>query len=230
MPSITRRRCSLPPNQARPTRFSDHGIILAHRSRLMPSVEHPIPQLRPEGFLMIDAIYHADWFTHLVAALVLLSHLGDILSTRLATPTLKLEANPIMRRGGWPLVYGTLLVALVPYYSTPVGVAFIATSLFVTSSNLSRGWIAHTLGEAEYEALLLRVASRGRRALALRFVLGAAANLIFAGLLLMWLSGSAPTWTFWFGAGITFYGLAIAVHGSLFVIRLYRRAAAPSFV
>jgi hypothetical protein len=179
---------------------------------------------------MIDAVYRADWFTHLLAVLVFFSHLGDVLSTRLATPTLKLEANPVMRRGGWPLVYLTLLVALLPYYSAPLGVAFIATSLFVTSSNLSKGWIAHTLGEAEYEALLLRVASRGRRAVALRFLIGAAANVVFAGVLAVWLSGSAATWTFWFGAGIVLYGLAIAFHGSLFILRLYKRAAAPSLV
>ena len=179
---------------------------------------------------MLDAIFRADWFTHIVAVLVFFSHLGDILSTRLATPTLKLEANPLMRRGGWPLVYGTLLIALIPYYSLPIGVAFIATSLLVTSSNLSRGWIAHTLGEAEYEALLLRVATRSRRSIALRFVLGAATNVIFAGLLLVWLSGSALTWTYWFGVGIVLYGLAIAFHGSLFVVRLYRRAAVPSLI
>jgi hypothetical protein len=50
---------------------------------------------------MIEAVYNADWFTHITAVLVLLSRLGDIVSTRLVTPTLQLEANSIARHLGW---------------------------------------------------------------------------------------------------------------------------------
>ena len=179
---------------------------------------------------MIDAVYNADWFTHLLASLILLSRLGDIVSTRLVTPTLRLEANSIVRRFGWWFAGATVLVALVPYYNAPIGVSILTVSLFVTSSNLGRGWWARALGEAECEALLIRAASRGRRSTALGFVLTAAAHMIFAGVFLMWLSGSAATWTFWFAFGVVGYGFVIGVHGSSFVLRIFNRAAQPASV
>jgi hypothetical protein len=49
---------------------------------------------------MIEAILHADGFTHLLAFFVLLSRIGDVVSTRLVSPTLRLEANQIVRRVG----------------------------------------------------------------------------------------------------------------------------------
>jgi hypothetical protein len=162
-------------------------------------------------------------FTHILAVLLLFSRIGDVVSTRLATPTLRLETNAIARRLGWPFAAATLLVALVPYYSPPMGVALLAASLLVTGSNLSRGWVAHVLGEADFEEILLRAARRGRRRVVLGFVLAGAAHVMFAGLLLMWLSGSVG-WSYWFGMGMLGYGLVMSVHGSLFVLRLFRRA------
>jgi hypothetical protein len=39
---------------------------------------------------------------HAVAFLLLLARIGDVGSTYLISPTLKLEANPIIRRLRWP--------------------------------------------------------------------------------------------------------------------------------
>lgn len=179
---------------------------------------------------MTNILADADAFTHLLAVLLLFSRVGDVVSTRLATPTLRLEANPIVRRLGWRFAVVTLLAALLPYYSASMAVALLAASLLVTASNLSRGWLARLLGEAEYEELLLRVARRGRLRVVLGFVLGAAAHFTLAGLVLMWLSGLARTWSYWFGFGIVVYGLVFAVYGCLFMMRLFRRGAVPPAV
>jgi hypothetical protein len=173
---------------------------------------------------MIDAVRYADTFTHTIAALLLLGRLGDMLSTRLVTPTLRLEANPIMRRLGWRFAWFGLVVVLIPYYSLAAGIAIMAASLMVTGSNLSRGWIYRALGEAGSDEFLLRAAARTRRASAVGSVLGGAAAVIVAGVVLMWLSGSNGAPSYWFGVGLALYGVVVAVHGSLFVFRLIRRA------
>ena len=162
--------------------------------------------------------------THLLAALVLFSRLGDVVSTWLVTPRLRLEANPVVRRLGWRFAALTLFVAFVPYAHAGLGVAILTTSLFVTASNLSRGWMVRAMGEAEYEHMLLDVARRGSRREALAFVNGGAAFILSAGLVLIWLDGPV-SWGFWFGFGIITYAFAISVHGSFFIVRTFRRAA-----
>jgi hypothetical protein len=105
-----------------------------------------------------DLLPQVNGFTHLLAALVLLSRLGDIVSTRLVTPKLRLEANPIARRLGWPFAFATLLVAAMPYFDARIGVAVLAASLLVSASNFYRGWFIRAIGEEEFEQLVLRAA------------------------------------------------------------------------
>ena len=172
---------------------------------------------------MIDAFVHANGYTHVLAFLVLLSRIGDVVSTRLVSPTLRLEANPLVRRLGWRFAASTLVIALIPYFMLEMGVVVLTTSLLVAGSNFSRGWLVHALGETEYEDLLLRAASRGRRRVALGFIQAGAAHVALAGLVLMWLS-TPSQWGYYSGLGVLTYGLVVAIHGSLFVVRLFRRA------
>src|SRR5262249_55557934 len=101
-----------------------------------------------------------DPFVHWVAGAVLVARLGDVVSTRLATPTLALEANPVARRLGWPLAWGSLLLCLVPYYDWRLGIMVAVSSFFVSGSNLSRVGIMRALGEREYLEVLHRAARR----------------------------------------------------------------------
>jgi hypothetical protein len=172
---------------------------------------------------MIDWFLQADTFTHTIAALLLLGRLGDIISTRLVTPTLRLEANPLARRLGWRFAWLSLLLALLPYYSNALGIAALPASLLVSASNLSRGWAFRALGEAGAEAFLLGVAERSRLGTALGFFLSGASFVVVAGVVLMWLSGWSEAATYWFGFGIVIYGVAIALHGTVFIVKLFRR-------
>lgn len=90
---------------------------------------------------------------HVVAIATLVSRLGDIGTTFLVSPTLKLEANPIARRLGWKYTYGTLALALVPYYSIHGGVIVLTASLLAAASNASEALLARYLGEESYAAL-----------------------------------------------------------------------------
>ena len=53
---------------------------------------------------MLDLLTDQRALPHLLAALVLLSRVGDVLSTYLISPTLLLESNAFVRRFGWHLL------------------------------------------------------------------------------------------------------------------------------
>jgi hypothetical protein len=173
---------------------------------------------------MVETLLRDGQFEHTLAVLILISRIGDVGSTLLVTPNLRLEANPLARRFKWPTLILGFGLAFVPYYSTAFGVMALVPSLLVTASNLGRGWFARGLGEVEMLALLQRAARKSSRMIALGFVLSSAATIGLAGSVLLMLSGGAGTWAYWFALGILTYGLAIAVHGSLFVLRIFRTA------
>src|SRR5438874_9819141 len=95
---------------------------------------------------MIELLTDERGFPHFLAALVLLSRIGDVLSTYLVSPTLLLESNAFVRRWGWPVALLSLLFCFVPYYNTAVGVVVLTASFLVTGSNLSRCWLVRALG------------------------------------------------------------------------------------
>ena len=159
---------------------------------------------------------------HVLALVLLLARLGDVGSTYLVTPTLRLEGNPIVRRIGWPCAYLTVLVCFVSYYNTGLAMILIVASLLATASNLSRGWIARALGETEYVRVLQRAAASSSLLGAIGFVLGSSGTYALAGLVLLVISGGPTEWPFWFAVGVLVYASAKALFGCAFMSRLYR--------
>ena len=99
---------------------------------------------------------------HYLAVTLFVARLADVVSTRIATPRLQLEANPIVRLLGWRFAWATTLVcfvAYVPDYGTTLAVPLIVISFLVAASNLSRGWALRALGEDGDREHSLRVAS-----------------------------------------------------------------------
>jgi hypothetical protein len=177
---------------------------------------------------MLAFLFSEATFPHTLAVLVLVSRLGDISSTLLVTPTLALEANQLVRRFRRTTLVLGLALALVPYYNTALGIVVLVPSLFVTGSNLIRGWVAHALGETELQALLHRAARQTTRLRALSFVIGGAFAFAMAGALLMLMSGGPAAWAYWFAYGILAYALAIAIHGTFFLRRVFGDAGLHS--
>ncbi len=163
---------------------------------------------------------------HVIAALLFVSRLGDIGSTYLITPTLRLEANPIVRRLGWRFAIATLAVCVVPYFSVPLGVMMLVPSLMISASNSARVWMARTLGEMETKALMVGIAGRSRLSHALAAVLASAAFSALLGVVvLLFYPDAGEDWGFWIGAGIIVYAASIAIYGTLYMRRLFREAA-----
>jgi hypothetical protein len=171
---------------------------------------------------MRDFIYlHLE---HVLCVMVLISRLGDVVSTRLATRTLKLEANPIARRLGWWFIVATLALCLVPYWSVGLGVMIFVMSSFVAASNTGKLWAIRALGEEEYRRHLLRVVRKTRPLYALSAIAVSAAFVLLVGVTQILLGAGPTEWGYWFGMGIVGLALALFIHGSLGYLRMYREA------
>jgi hypothetical protein len=164
--------------------------------------------------------------SHLIVELVLVATIlvgraGDVFSTHFASPDLVLEANALVKRIGWPWAIASFLLAVVPFFSIEFGVMVAVPSLFVASSNLFEGWVAHALGERQYFELLQHAASKLAPRIAYASVLGSAAFVVLASGLLLFISGGSEHPSWYFAWGLLAYAAALGVHGTTFVRRLY---------
>jgi hypothetical protein len=166
-------------------------------------------------------------FEHFLCVALLIAKLGDNISTRLVSPTLKLEANPIARKLGWGFAWFTLILCLVPYVSTAAAVALITTVLLVAASNFGKVWLARTLGEEETQRLMLSIVRRSRLSSALWPL---AASMVFmagvGGLLLMFYPDPHTDWGFWIGTGVILYACLMSFYGTVAFRGLFRLAQA----
>src|SRR5437879_5162875 len=87
----------------------------------------------------------------LMLALLLFARGMDFLSTRVATPNLVLEGNPIAKLLGWK--WGGL-VNLVICFCTAMwplpAIVISTTSVLVAARNFQQAWLMRSLGEENY--------------------------------------------------------------------------------
>ena len=168
-----------------------------------------------------------DNLEHVLCILILVGRIGDIASTYLLTPTLRLEGNLLAKKLGWRFAWLSVLLCLVPYYSPSLGVIVLVPSLFVSASNIGKIWFVRSFGERQFAELLLSVADGGKLRHALFGVALSSAFVMLAGAVLWYLCPDPEEdWGFEFAIGIMAYGMAILVHGSLSYWRLFRKAKA----
>ncbi|MFP4379387.1 MAG: hypothetical protein ACLFUS_02705 [Candidatus Sumerlaeia bacterium] len=163
-------------------------------------------------------------FVHVLAVLILISRIGDIGSTWIVSPTLKLESNLLVRKLGWPFAFFSLLLCLVPYLDPAASLIVLVASLLVTSSNLSKAWFVRAMGEEEYSYLMFQMARRANFGFVVLSIWGSAFFVLLAGAVLVFLAPDPNNdWAFWFGMGIITYGAAMLIHGSLAYFKLFRK-------
>jgi hypothetical protein len=159
-----------------------------------------------------------------LAVLILLSRLGDIGSTYLASPNLELESNGVIRRLRWPFAVLTILVFITPWWDVGSGIVIMVASFLVAASNSSKLWLIRAMGETEYRALLVRMAVSARPFPSLIFSLMPALFMGALGATVMYLYPSATTEPgYHVGLGIVGYALVVACYGPLTFLR-YRKA------
>ena len=159
-----------------------------------------------------------------LAILILISRLGDIGSTYLASPNLELESNTVIRRLRWPFAALTILVFIIPWWDIGSGIVIMVASLLVAASNSSKLWLIRAMGETEYRALLVRMAASARLLPSLIFSLMPALFMSILGGTIMYLYPSETTDPgYHVGLGVVGYALVVGWYGPLTFLR-YRKA------
>ena len=162
---------------------------------------------------------------HGLALLIFIGRLGDVWSTHLLTPTMALEANPLVRRYRIPMFALGFLLCAVPYFDVPLGVMVAVPSFLVSASNFSRAWMVRALGEGEIRALTMRAARRSSLAHALLLVWAASAFSILAAVPLWWLAADNDV-AWYFANGVALYGLIFGLYGTIAFVHIFDRARA----
>lgn len=165
---------------------------------------------------------------HSLAVILLIARVADVVSTRLATPNLRLEGNPLLRRLGWPFAWGSVLLCFLPYmldFGRVLAVPAIVLSLLVSSMNFSRGWSIRAIGEDAYRAHLLRVFGAATPTAIYGSI--AAASLLMAGVggLLLLFYPQPSEWAYYFAIGILLYACAMWLYSTLGAARMFREIA-----
>jgi len=87
----------------------------------------------------------------LIFLMLLVSRGMDLLSTRVATPTLLLEGNPIAKKLGWNWGLALNFAMCVAFACWPVSAIVISTmSVLVAARNFQSAWLMRSLGEESY--------------------------------------------------------------------------------
>jgi hypothetical protein len=162
---------------------------------------------------------------HILFVLMLIARVGDIGTTYLITPSLALEANPIIRRLGWRYAVLTIALCAVPYFSVPLAVTILIPFLFLSGSNASKVWAVRTMGEEAYLQWVLALARQSKLSHALLGVAASAFFVVLAGAVIFLFYPSPDEWGFWIALGIVIYGaLVLGLFGTLSTRRMFRRA------
>jgi len=167
-------------------------------------------------------------FDHFLCGFVFFARVGDVLTTWLATPTMRHEANPIAKKLGWTYAVATIFTCLFAYYNRAVAFALLGISLCVCASNASKIWVARTMGEEAYHAQSLALLRNSGLASGIFFNCLPAVFYIVLGLVFRFLDDEPRTWGFHLGTGVMAFGFAILVFYPKKFCRLYAETRSNS--
>jgi hypothetical protein len=156
----------------------------------------------------------------LMAALLFFARGMDLFSTRVATPQLKLEANPLARRLGWKFGIPVNVAVCIGFSFWPLPAIIIATSgLLVAAHNFKSAWLMRGMGEDAYRELIVEQIARAGMPLCLLCLFGETALTALIGAALVCFSGmeSVP---FAIGLGVLGYAAIVLFYTSLSLWRL----------
>jgi hypothetical protein len=165
-------------------------------------------------------------FQEIIFAFALAGRIGDILTTWLVTPQLKLEANPLMRKFRWPFAGLTLLIAFIAFPMPEMGVVIATVSFMVAASNAMRIPTARIMGEDRLYEMALDQAAAGALWPGLLWRLAPAPFYSLLAALMFFFFRTPDQWGYYIALGIALYILVYVFYGSLAYSRLRRIALA----
>ena len=162
-----------------------------------------------------------EHFAHFLCGMIFLARCGDVLTTWLATPTLRNEANPIAKKLGWLYAVATIFTCFFAYYDMALGFTVLGASLCVCASNASKIWMMRTMGEEAFRQHAIALIKKSGLASALFFSCLPALFYFSLGFIIMFVDRSPPTWGYHLGMGIICFGFVIIVYMPLQIRKLY---------
>lgn len=160
-------------------------------------------------------------FDHSLCGLLFFARVGDVLTTWLATPTMRLEANPVAKQLGWLYATATIFTCLFAYYNRSLAFALLGISLCVCASNASKIWVMRTMGEDAFHAQSLLLLRSSGLASSMFFNCLPAIFYIVLGLVFRFVDDEPRTWGFHLGTGVMAFGFAVLVFYPRKLYRLY---------
>lgn len=174
---------------------------------------------------MIEAVPFGGPDYLILLGLLLFARGMDFLSTWVATPNLRLEANPIARRLGWRWGIPVNIVFSAVFALWPLtAVIIVTTSFLVAARNFQSAWFMRSAGERGYQLWMSERLEETPRSLFL-FCLVAQASLIAAVGVALVLYGGSMLIVTGIGMGIIAYAAAILI----FTLLAVRRRRRPAF-
>jgi hypothetical protein len=149
----------------------------------------------------------------------------DFLSTRLATPNLLLEANPIARRLGWRggMIVNFFFCVGFAFWPLPA-VIISTTSVLVAARNFQLAWLMRTMGEHNYRDWFSERLQETPPSLFIFCLVAQTVLTGFVGGALLLFTPLDQWVTFGIGTGVIGYAAAVLVFTGLSLWR-QRRAA-----
>jgi hypothetical protein len=159
---------------------------------------------------------------YFIMLLLLLTARGmDMLSTRVATPNLILEGNPIAKALGWRwgLPINIAISALLAFWLLPA-IVISTTSVLVAARNFQSAWLMRSLGEHAYRDWYLQRVQETPVTLYLFCLAGNTLLTAAVGAAVIYFSTSVVL--FAIGVGIIAYAGAVAFYTLLALWRIRR--------
>jgi|SRR5581483_2333660 hypothetical protein len=158
----------------------------------------------------------------LLLALLLFARGMDFLSTRVATPNLVLEGNPLAKRLGWRWGIAFNLVLCLSLAISPLPAIVISTtSVLVAARNFQYAWLMRSMGEENYRDWHVARVQETRISLYLFCLLGQTVLTGAVGGALLYFSDPQHV-PMAIGWGIIAYAIAVAFYTLLSIWHLRR--------
>lgn len=160
----------------------------------------------------------------LIFAILIFARGMDFLSTWIATPNLKLEANPIARKLGWRggAVLNLALCFGFALWPLPA-IVIITSSVLVAARNFQSAWLMRLLGEDQYRFWIRERMAETGKGLYVFCLVSQTLLIASVGGILIYFS-DLHLIPFAVGTGIVTYAFAILFFSSLSLFHLRRSA------